>query len=263
MTVSKILASKNKEKIVMLTVYDFLTAKILESAGVDILLVGDSLGTVVMGYSSTLPVTMDEVIHHVRAVRSGAPKSFIVADMPFLSYGTSEEEGVFNAGKLIKEGGANAVKLEGGAERGGLIDAMTSIGIPVMGHLGLLPQSVNRYGYRIAGKTVEETDKLIQDAQTLEKAGAFAIVIEGTTEEAAKAVSGAISIPTIGIGAGRFTDGQVLVITDMLGMDPDNELKHNKKYADIHGAVLSAVQSYIGDVKSGKFPGEEQITHSS
>ncbi|NPV01002.1 MAG: 3-methyl-2-oxobutanoate hydroxymethyltransferase [Brevinematales bacterium] len=263
MTVSKIISSKNKEKIVMLTVYDYLTAKILENAGVDILLVGDSLGTAFMGYSNTLPVTMEDVIHHVRSVRNGAMQSFIVADMPFLSYGTSLDVGVFNAGRFMKESGANAIKLEGGAERGELIVAMTSIGIPVMGHIGLLPQSVNRYGYRIVGKTVEETDKLIMDAQALEKAGAFAMVIEGTTEEAAKAVTGSVGIPTIGIGAGRFTDGQVLVITDMLGMDPDTNLKHNKKYADLHGSILSAVQSYIGDVKSGKFPGEEQITHSS
>jgi len=263
LTVSKILSLKGKTKLAMLTAYDFLSAKILEKAGTDIILVGDSLGTAIMGYPNTLPVTVDQMIYHTYAVRRGAPQSLVVADMPFMSYGASMEEGIRNAGRFLKEAGANAVKLEGGEERSELIRAMTGLGIPVMGHIGLLPQSVNRSGYRIAGKTDSETKELIDDAAALEKAGVFAMVIEGTTEEAAKAVTDSVGVPTIGIGAGRFTDGQVLVLADMLGLDPDTNFKHNKRYADLYLPFSEAVSAYIGEVKSGKFPGEDQTAHQT
>ncbi|MGC8766043.1 MAG: 3-methyl-2-oxobutanoate hydroxymethyltransferase [Brevinematia bacterium] len=261
MMIHKIIAKKGKEKITMLTCYDFLTAKILEDAGIDIILVGDSLGTVIKGEKNTLNVTMEEMIYHLKIVRKGASNSIIVADMPFLSYGTSKEESVKNAGRLIKETGANAVKLEGGKELSEVVRAMTTIGIPVMGHIGLKPQSVNIYGYRVAGKTDEEVKKLLEDAKALEEAGAFSIVIEETTEEAAKAITESIKIPTIGIGAGRFTDGQVLVITDMLGMEKDKSYKHNKAYTNLYEIIRKAVSEYISEVKKGNFPSEENVFH--
>ncbi len=261
MTVSKILSLKNKEKIAMLTAYDFLTARILQELNMDIILVGDSFGMVFSGHENTLPVTMDELIYHTKAVRRGAPESFIIADMPFLSYGASLEESVHNAGRCLKEAGANAVKLEGGSALAPVVSAITQIGIPVMGHIGLKPQSVRRFGHRIMGRTKNETEILTADAKALEEAGAFALVIEGTAEEAAKTVTESISIPTIGIGAGRYTDGQVLVITDMLGMDNETEFKHNKKYANLYRVIKKAVKSYIEEVKGGIFPSEDQIFH--
>jgi 3-methyl-2-oxobutanoate hydroxymethyltransferase len=259
MTASKLLSLKGKEKIAMLTAYDFLSAKILEEIGIELILVGDSLGTVFMGYKNTLPVTLSDVLHHVRAVRNGAPHSFIIADMPFLSYGISVEESVKNAGILIQKGGANAVKLEGGTEFADTIAAMIKVGIPVMGHIGLKPQSILKSGLKITGKSKEETHALVEDAKTIEKAGAFSIVIEGTTEEASREITRSVSIPTIGIGAGRYTDGQVLVLTDMLGLDKDLNLQHNKRYANLYKVIKKAVKNYIEDVKSGSFPTEEQI----
>lgn len=261
MSVAKIVKLKGKQKIVMLTAYDHPTAVILEACGVDMILVGDSLGTAVMGYPTTVPVTMEECIHHLRAVRSGAPNSFIVADMPFLSYGVSVEEGVRSAGRLLKETGANAVKLEGGAVFAETIRRMGDIGIPVMGHIGLRPQSVHLAGLRVAGKTAAETEALVSDARALEAAGVFSLVLEGATEEAAKAVTESISVPTIGIGAGRYTDGQVLVINDMLGLDPAANFRHNRRYADLHSVVTSAVKAYSEDVRKGSFPGEENLFH--
>jgi 3-methyl-2-oxobutanoate hydroxymethyltransferase len=261
MTVAKIMSLKNREKIVMLTAYDYLTAKILDELKIDIILVGDSAGMVYAGYKSTLPITMDEMIYHTSAVRRGAPGSFIIGDMPFLSYGTSIEESVRNAGRFLKEAKADAVKLEGGTALSQVISAIASVGIPVMGHIGLKPQSIHRFGHSIAGKNDSETEELIKDARAIEKAGAFAFVIEGTTEEAARAITEKISIPTIGIGAGRYTDGQVLVITDMLGLDKDVNFKHNKKYADLYGIIKSSVSNYAREVKSGIFPSEEQIFH--
>lgn len=258
MTVSKIISTKNKSKLTVLTAYDYSIAKILAEANIDIILVGDSLGTVVMGYPHTLPVSVNDIIHHTKAVRNGAPKTFIVSDMPFGSYGISIEESVHNASRIVKLGGCNAIKLEGGKEFSETISAITKIGIPVMGHIGLKPQSVLKDGFKIAGKTKPQTDSLIEDAKALEKAGAFAIVIEVTTETAAKAITESINIPTIGIGAGRFTDGQVLVINDMLGMDKDTNFKHNKQYVNLHDSILDATKSYIKEVKSGEFPTNEQ-----
>ena len=261
LTVSKILAKKGKEKIVMLTCYDALSARILEEAGVDIILVGDSLGTVIMGYNSTIPVTIEDVIHHTKAVRIGAPDSFVVTDMPFLSYGASIEDSVKNAGRMLKETGANAVKLEGGSLIAPFIQAMTAIGIPVMGHIGLKPQSVNLTGYRVAGKTDQETESLLLDARAVQEAGAFAIVLEGTTTEAAKAITEFISIPTIGIGAGKETDGQVLVLPDLLGIDPDAKFKHNRAYANLYRVMKRAVKNYSKDVRDNVFPSENETFH--
>lgn len=259
--IHKIVNKKGKEKIVMLTCYDYLTAKILSETNIDLILVGDSLGTVIKGEKTTLSVTVEEVIYHTRIVRKGAPDAIIVADMPFLSYGTSVEESVKNAGRLMKEGGANAVKLEGGKELAHFVGAMTNVGIPVMGHIGLKPQSINLYGYKIAGKTEDEIKSLIEDAKALENAGVFSIVIEGTTEEAAKIITENVKIPTIGIGAGRYTDGQVLVITDMLGMDKDVNYKHNKKYTNLYEIIKNAVGNYADEVKKGLFPSEDNIFH--
>ncbi len=259
--IHKLIAKKGKEKITMLTCYDYLTARILEETEIDIILVGDSLGTVIKGEKTTLSVTMDEMIYHTRVVRKGAPDSFIVADMPFLSYGTSVEESVVNAGRLIKETGANAVKLEGGKEFSEVVEAMTKIGIPVMGHIGLKPQSVNIYGYRVAGKTDQEVEKLLDDALALEEAGVFSIVLECIAEETAKVITESVKIPTLGIGAGRFTDGQVLVITDVLGLDNERKYKHNKTYVNLYKIVRKAVKKYIKDVKDGKFPSEENVFH--
>lgn len=261
MSVQKLRAMKGREKIAMLTAYDYLTARILSEAGVDMILVGDSLGMVYRGYPTTLPVTLDQLIYHASAVRAGAPNAFVVADLPFLSYGVHPDESVRNAGRVLKESGANAVKLEGGANLAGTVRAMTDIGIPVMGHIGLKPQSVHKDGHRIAGRTEEDLKILLEDARAIEKAGAFAIVIEGTAAESARAVTETVSVPTIGIGAGNGTDGQVLVVTDMLGLQKDADFRHNKKYADLHGAVLKAVSEFVSEVKSGAFPTENQTFH--
>lgn len=262
-TVSKLVRLKGERKITMLTAYDALTATILERAGVDMILVGDSLGMVVLGYNSTLPVTLDDVIRHASAVRNGAPQTFVVADMPFGSYGASIEQGVISAVRLMKESGANAVKLEGGERMADLVSRLVGLGIPVMGHIGLQPQSVNQTGFKINGKDEEQIRRLIEDAIALQDAGVFAIVLEGVTAEAAREVTVALDVPTIGIGAGKDTDGQVLVITDMLGMDSKAQFKHNKRYANLEETIGKAVGRYIQEVQEGSFPGEEQTFHKN
>lgn len=261
MSVQKFIQMKGRQKIAMLTAYDCLTAKLLADAGIDLILVGDSLGQTFQGKESTVPVTLEEMIYHVKAVRKGAPGAFVIADMPFLSYGVSVNESVRNAGRIMKESGANAVKLEGGKEMADTVRAMVSIGIPVMGHIGLKPQSVNQDGLKISGKTRDDTEELLEDARALEKAGAFSFVLEGTTDEAACEIVKAVSIPVIGIGAGKNTDGQVLVVTDMLGMDSSAEFKHNRKFADLAGTMKKAFQAYIEEVKKGTFPSEDQTFH--
>ena len=261
MNVASIISSKNRKKLTVLTAYDYATAKILQEAGIDIILVGDSLGTVVMGYPHTIPVTVDEIIHHTKAVRRGAPDSFIVSDLPFGSYGSSVEESVRNAVRIAKLGGANAVKLEGGVEFADIVSSIVKIGLPVMGHIGLKPQSFNKDGYRVTGKTDTDINKLVDDALALESAGVFAVVIEVATEEAAKVITEKVKVPTIGIGAGGFTDGQVLVINDMLGMDKDINLKHNTRYANLHDTILQAVKLYIDEVNDGKFPSDANVFH--
>lgn len=263
MSVQKFIQMKGKQKIAMLTAFDYLTARILADSGIDIVLVGDSLGMVFRGHGTTLPVTLDELIYHVKAVRAGAPDAFVVADLPFLSYGVSIEESVRNAGRVMKETGCNAVKLEGGKALADTVRAMVTIGIPVMGHIGLKPQSVNQDGLKIAGKNDRDAEALIEDAKEIAGAGAFAIVLEGTAEETAKNITDTIGIPTIGIGGGKYTDGQVLVITDMLGMDKTANFKHNKKFANLYRVIKKAVTSYCNEVRTGKFPSEEQTFHKN
>ncbi|SHH16199.1 3-methyl-2-oxobutanoate hydroxymethyltransferase [Thermosipho atlanticus] len=259
MNINKIMKMKGKEKIVMVTAYDTPSAKIAEKAGVDIILVGDSLGNNVLGYSDTMPVTMQEMLIHLRAVRRGAPNSFIVADMPFLSYGHSEEESIKNAGIFLKNG-ANAVKLEGGKVFGNLIKKMISIGIPVMGHLGLTPQSLNVFGgYKVQGKTKASREYLINNAIELEKSGVFSLVLEMVIEEVAKEITEKLSIPTIGIGAGRFCDGQVLVFHDIVGLNPEFQPKFSKKYVDSFNMMLNALEKYKQEVKNEVFPSEHNI----
>lgn len=256
-TVNTILSmKKNNEKITCITAYDYTSAKIVDKAGIDLILVGDSLGMVMNGLDSTLPVTVDEIIYHTKAVRKGTENAFLVADMPFGSYQCGEDSAVENCLKVIKETGANGIKLEGGAEISEIVKRVVSAGGNVMGHIGLKPQTVNTMGgYKIQGR--DGADGLIADALALEKAGAFAIVIEGVTWESSKAVTQALRIPTIGIGAGKYCDGQILVFHDVFGFFTDFCPKFVKKYADVAAYLDSAAKEYIKDVKSGNFPEEE------
>lgn len=260
-TTKKVIEMKGKEPIVMITAYDYPSAKIASEVGIDLLLVGDSLGNVLLGYDSTIPVSMEDMLIHIRAVRRGAPDSFIVGDMPFLSYEISVEKAVENAGLMLKAG-ANAVKLEGGAEYAETIRRIVNAGIPVMGHLGFTPQSVNLLGgHRVQGRTPESAKKLLEDAKALEQAGCFAVVLELVVEDVAKMITESIKIPTIGIGAGRYCDGQVLVFHDVVGLT-DLNLKFAKRYANTYEIMLNAVKSYKEDVKTRKFPTQENIFES-
>lgn len=255
----------DRTPITMLTAYDYQTAQILDSAGIEILLVGDSLGNVVLGYESTLPVTMEEVIHHVKAVTKGTKQALVVADMPFLSYQCSACEAINNAGRLLKEAGAQAVKLEGGQEIADTVKAIIAAGIPVVGHLGLTPQSVHQLGgYKVQGKDAENAKTLIADAQALAAAGIFALVLECVPAPLARLLSETLEIPTIGIGAGADCDGQVLVINDLLGMTQGvTQPKFVKKYADLHSIINSAVKSYKAEVGSRAFPAQEHTFNMS
>jgi 3-methyl-2-oxobutanoate hydroxymethyltransferase len=245
-------------KITMLTAYDYATAMVLDDAGVDITLVGDSLGMVVLGYESTLPVTMEEMLHHTKAVSRGTRRAMLIADMPFLSYQVSDTEALLNAGRFLKEAGAQGVKLEGGREVAGLIRKMTSVGIPVMAHLGLTPQSVLQFGgYKIQGKEDAAADRIMEDAKMIEDAGAFSVVLECVPASLAGKITKALNIPTIGIGAGVECDGQVLVINDLLGMFERFTPKFVKRYCDLNTQMKDSVRLYIDEVKSGKFPDEE------
>jgi 3-methyl-2-oxobutanoate hydroxymethyltransferase len=246
------------EIITMLTAYDYPTALSMDKAGVDSILVGDSLGMVVLGYENTLPVTMDEMLHHCRAVARGAKTALLVGDMPFMSYQVSVEEAVRNAGHFLQEGGMDAVKLEGGRERADAVRAIVGAGIPVMGHLGLTPQSVNQLGgFRAQGKTALAAKRLIEDAIILEEAGCFSIVLEAVPAKLAELISKKLSIPTIGIGAGVGCDGQVLVTHDLLGLFDRFTPKFVKKYADFHNEMQKAFADYIEDVESKRFPAPE------
>ncbi len=239
----------------MLTAYDFPTARILDRAGIPVILVGDSLGNVVLGYDSTLPVTMEEMLHHSRAVARGAEEALLVGDLPFMSYQASTEEALRNAGRFLKEGGMHAVKLEGPLFE--LAEAMSALGIPVMGHLGLTPQSVHAMGgYRVQAKTEEAAERLLADALGLEKAGAFALVLEGVPAEVAKRVTSSLRVPTIGIGAGPHIDGQVLVLHDMLGLGPGPDPKFVKRFADLGDEIDRAVRAFAREVEEGAFPDE-------
>ena len=246
------------EKITILTAYDYGMAAILDESDIDIILVGDSLGMVVLGYDSTLPVTMEDMLHHTQAVARGAHKAMIVADMPFLSYQVSPESALANAGRFLKEADAQAVKLEGGREHAEIVHKMTYTGIPVMAHLGLTPQSVHQLGgYKVQGKKEDAAEKMLQDAIILEEAGAFALVLECVPDKLATEITGALSIPTIGIGAGVHCDGQVLVVNDMLGLYDRMTPKFVKKYANLNLEIKNAVKRYIEDVKTSAFPDAE------
>lgn len=245
-------------KIAMLTAYDYPFARILDSAGIDILLVGDSSGSVVAGYENTLPVTMEEVIYHTRSVARGRKKALLVSDMPFMSYQLSIPDARFNAGRFLKEGGAEAVKIEGGVQIKDTMKAIVDIDIPVMGHIGLTPQSIHRMGgYRIQGKKEGQAEALMADALAVQEAGAFAVVLEGIPSIVAERITSELSIPTIGIGAGPHCSGQVLVIHDLLGLS-GRKLKFVRQYADIEKVMSEAVKKYLDDVKSGSFPSEEE-----
>ena len=251
-------SKKNGEKLTMLTAYDYTTAKLLDESGVDSILVGDSLGMVVLGYDDTLSVTMEDMIHHSAAVARGAKNALIVTDMPFMSYQTSVYDAVVNAGRLVKEGKAQAVKLEGGIEFCEHIKAIVKASIPVCAHIGLTPQSINAFGgFKVQGKGKQEAQRLLDEARAVEEAGAFAVVLECVPAKLAKKISESISIPTIGIGAGAGCDGQVLVYQDMLAMYSDFKPKFVKQYAQIGSVMKDAFKQYISEVKSGAFPSEE------
>lgn len=246
------------EIITMLTAYDYPTALAMDKAGIDSILVGDSLGMVVLGYEDTLPVTMEEMLHHCRAVSRGAKSALLVGDMPFMSYQVSVEEATRNAGRFLQHGGMDAIKLEGGRERAGAIRSIVEAGIPVMGHLGLTPQSVNQLGgFRAQGKTATAAKRLVEDALILEDAGCFSIVLESVPARLAELISKKISIPTIGIGAGAGCDGQVLVTHDLLGLFDRFTPKFVKQYADFHSAMQKAFSQYIEEVESKRFPAQE------
>ncbi|SNB45957.1 3-methyl-2-oxobutanoate hydroxymethyltransferase [Geobacter sp. DSM 9736] len=245
------------QKITVLTCYDYPTARIIDGCGIDMLLVGDSVGVVFSGYETTLPVTMDEMIYHTRAVVRAQPKALVVADMPFLSYQVEVAEARLNAGRLIKEGGAAAVKLEGGGNIAATIRAIVDMDIPVMAHIGLTPQSIHRMGgYRVQGKRDEQAEQLVKDAHAVAEAGAFAVVLEGIPRALAERITAEIDIPTIGIGAGPCCDGQVLVIHDILGLCEKYSPKFVKRYGDARTLMTDAVQQYIREVKEGEFPTE-------
>ncbi len=258
-TVLTLLQQKqNEDKITMLTAYDYTTAAIIDECGVNSILVGDSLGMVMLGYENTLPVTMEDMIHHTAAVSRGARNAFIVADMPFMSYQASVEQAVQNAGRLIKEGGANAVKLEGGAEVCEQIRAIVNASVPVVAHLGLTPQSVNVFGgFKVQGKSREKAEKLIKDALLIQEAGACAVVLEGIPAKLAEIITKKLYIPTIGIGAGNACDGQVLVYQDMLGLTNGSAPKFVKRFADVGAVMRQGINAYINETKSGEFPSEE------
>ena len=247
------------DKITMLTAYDATFARLLDESRIDILLVGDSLGMVVQGHDTTLPVTLDEIIYHTRAVVRGARRAHVVGDMPFMSYQADVSKAIANAGRLIKEGGCHSVKLEGGAQHIELISRLVRSGVPVMGHIGLTPQSFHQMGgFKVQGRASGEADKLHADALALQEAGAYAVVLEGMPAEIAARITAALTIPTIGIGAGRECDGQVLVIYDLLGMDDSFKPRFVRRYEHLGTRIRTAVDAYIADVRAGAFPNEQE-----
>ena len=250
---------KRGERIPMLTAYDYPSARLVEEAGVPIILVGDSLAMVVLGYDSTIPVTMDEMLHHVKPVVRATRKAHVVADMPFMSYQAGPQDALRNAGRMLKEGGAQSVKLEGGRRVADTVRLLVSSGIPVMGHLGLTPQSVNQFGgYKVQGKTPAAAVRLVNDAVALEQAGAYAIVLETIPAQLAQVITEKVGVPTIGIGAGLHCDGQVQVLHDMLGLFSDFMPKHAKRYAQVGDVVKEAVGRYVSEVREAAFPTERE-----
>ena len=259
-TINQIKQMKQKgEKITMLTAYDYSTARIIDEVGIPLILVGDSLGMVVLGYESTIPVTMEEMLHHTKAVVKGTKQTMVVGDMPFMTYHISVSDALRNAARFIQEGGAQAVKLEGGVTVAEKVRNIVNCGIPVMGHIGLTPQSIHQLGgYKVQGKTEEAAARLLEDARVLEQAGAFAIVLETVPSPLATLITKSVSIPTIGIGAGIGCDGQVQVISDILGSFTDFVPKHAKQYAKLADIIRAAITEYDREVKAGSFPTEEQ-----
>ncbi|CAI7988885.1 3-methyl-2-oxobutanoate hydroxymethyltransferase [Geodia barretti] len=250
------------EKIVCLTAYDYCLARILDESGIDILLVGDSLGSVVQGHDSTLPVTVDDVIYHTKAVVRGRRRALVVSDMPFMTFQLGVDEAKRNAGRLVQEGGAESVKLEGGVTQAATIEGLVKMGVPVMGHVGLTPQSVHQFGgYRIQGRGEADARAILDDAMAVEQAGAFAVVLEGMPVQLAREITQRVSIPTIGIGAGMHCDGQILVVHDMLGLFDDFTPKFVKRYANLKETIGGAVRSYMEEVRTEAFPAEEHTFH--
>ncbi len=264
MTIPRLWEKKSAgERITVLTAYDFPTARILDEAGVDVLLVGDSLGMVVLGYENTLPVTMDEMVHHTKAVGRAVRRALVVGDMPYFSFHLTKEETVANASRFIKEAGARAVKIEGASrKRLRLVESLVEAEIPVMGHVGLTPQSIARLGrFRVQGVEADAARRILDDARNLEKAGAFAVVLESVPRELAKVITAELRVPTIGIGAGPHCDGQVLVFHDLVGYSTGYLPKFVKKYADLQAVIRRAVEAYVADVRSGAFPGDTESYH--
>jgi len=259
-TINQIRDMKQKgEKITMLTAYDYSTAKIVDEVGIPLILVGDSLGMVVLGYETTIPVTMEEMLHHTKAVVRGINRAMVIGDMPFMTYHISVAEALHNAARFIQEGGAQAVKLEGGVTVAEKVSRIVECGIPVMGHIGLTPQSIHQFGgYKVQGRTPEVATRLLKDAQALEEAGAFAIVMETVPTPLATLITQKVSIPTIGIGAGIGCDGQVQIINDILGSFTDFVPKHAKQYAKLVDIMSSAITEYYNEVKAGSFPTDKQ-----
>jgi len=258
-TIADIIKMKGKEKISALTAYDYPTGQILDKVGLDIILVGDSAAMVVAGHETTIPITVDEMLYHTRMVSRAVNNALVIADMPFMSFQLSSRAAVKNAARFIKEGQANGVKIEGGRPIIRMVRKLITIGIPVMGHIGLTPQSVNLLGYRIQGKDKETRKRLIADARALEKAGCFSIVLEKIPESLAQEITENLTIPTIGIGAGRYCDGQILVLHDILGLYPDFHPKFVRRYADVGRIIAEACSKFIEDVKTGSFPGKENL----
>lgn len=263
-TIPQLQAKKEKgDAIVALTAYDFPIAKIVDEAGIDLILVGDSLGMVVLGYENTIPVTMEEMIHHTKAVARATKRAFVVGDMPYFSFHLSEEDTVFNASEFLKEAGARAVKIEGASrKRLKLIETLIEAEIPVMGHVGLTPQSIHHFGqFKVKGKEINEAKKIVTDALNLEKAGVFSVVLECIPMELARIITEKLRVPTIGIGAGPYCDGQILVFHDLVGFSNGYLPKFVKKYVDLHEVLSGAVKGYIDDVKEGKFPDDSNSYH--
>jgi len=258
---TKVIAGMKKEgkRIACLTAYDYITARLLDQAGVDIILVGDSLGMVFQGYETTLPVTLDEMIYHAKAVVRAVSRAMVIVDMPFMSYQANDEEGFRNAGRVMKETGAGGVKFEGGERIARLVEISVRAGIPVMGHLGLTPQSIHQFGsYTPRGETKKEAKQILKDAKILQEAGAFSIVLEKIPAKLARRITKAVSVPTIGIGAGMHCDGQVLVVSDMLGLYEDFHPRFVRRYANLADVIRKSVKEYVEDVKSGKFPSQKE-----
>ncbi|MBI2854421.1 MAG: 3-methyl-2-oxobutanoate hydroxymethyltransferase [Chloroflexi bacterium] len=259
-TVSQIKDMKSRgEKIAMVTAYDYATAKLVDEAGMPMILVGDSLGMVVLGYASTIPVTMDEMIHHTKAVVRGTRDALVIGDMPFMTYHTSIPDALRNAARFIQEGGAHAIKLEGGEPVADTVRRLVQCGIPVVGHIGLTPQSIHQLGgFKVQGKSREAAQQLLRDARALEEAGAFAIVLESVPAALSRLITERAAIPTIGIGGGPYCDGQVQVISDILGLFTDFVPKHAKRYATVADTIKNVASTYISEVRSGAFPTEKQ-----